>query len=170
MRTPKRITVSLLKMSKFKALSQYKDNIGNGTWFMLHHTAEKAITPEKMRCYADNFRDLCSRMDGCGCGGHCSEMLERLKPEDYFHFVDENGVPDGCLRHSVDCHNEVNRRLGKPEYAYDIVKPIWRSNEPPPPCTRGGHKSDNKVKGVEKSSARTSHKKNSHFKMVILDE
>lgn len=159
-------------MSKFKTLDQYKDNIGNGSWFLLHHMAEKATTPEKMKCYSENFRDLCGRMDGCGCGGHCSEMLERLKPEDYFRFIDNNGIPDGCLRHSVDCHNEVNRRLGKPEYAYEIVKPIWRSNEQQP-CTRGGHKSTDKPNSVEKSifrSSGTKNKKNSHFKMINLHE
>lgn len=162
-------------MTNFKPLSEYKKDIGPGSWFMIHHEAELAVTPEKMKNYADNFRALCGRMDGCGCGGHCSEMLERRRPEDYFHYRDKNGVPDGCLRHSVDCHNDVNQRLGKPIYPYESVRPIWRPDGPPPPCTKGKSKTQESTKTTVRGSTvkpvREKHtKKSGHFRMVILDD
>src|SRR5207237_1067089 len=87
--------------------------------------------------YAHNFRNLCEKMKECGCEDDCKQMLEDLPPEKFFHLLDENGIPDGCLRHSVECHNRVNKRLGKTVYPYEVIKPLYRNNKPPAPCTKG---------------------------------
>lgn len=120
-----------------KSLSDYKNNIGNGTWFFLHTIAEAAQTPALMSAYSHNFRNLCSKMSACGCEDHCNQMLNDLPPENYFHLLDEDGIPDGCLRHSVECHNRVNARLGKTVHPYETVKALYRNKEPPAPCTKG---------------------------------
>ena len=109
-------------MSHSKPLNKYDDNISNGVWFLLHTIAERAQTPELMRSYSVNFHNLCDKMNSCGCEDHCKTMLEQLRPEKYFHFIDNEGIPDGCLRHSVDCHNSVNKRLDKKQHSYESVK------------------------------------------------
>jgi hypothetical protein len=166
-------------MSNSKPLSEYKSNTGNGTWFMLTHMAEKATTRPLMEAYAFFFRELCKRMEGCDCGGHCTEMLERRKPENYFHLKDENGIPDGCLRHVWECHNEVNARLGKPQYPYELVKPLWRSEEPPKPCTRNSTPVETEKDSLRNKSASLTSKKisisrrdnhPSRFQMIVIDE
>ncbi len=116
-----------------KPLSEYKKNIHNGVWFMLHTMGEKAQTLALMQAYAANFRNICDKM-GCSCENHCNEMLKQHRPEDYFGMVDEDGIPEGCLYHSWLCHNEVNERLGKPKYDYEQVKALYRNKEILP-CT-----------------------------------
>lgn len=114
-----------MAIAKAKTISEYRDNIQNGIWFMLHTTAEGATTRPLMEAYAYNFRNVCNRM-GCTCETHCVEMLEQNPPEKYFHIMDENGVPIGCLYHSIDCHNIVNRRLGKPEVRRSDAVAVYR--------------------------------------------
>lgn len=166
-------------MSNAKPLSEYKTNTNNGVWFMLHHMAEKAVTRSQMESYGHFFRELCKRMEGCDCGGHCTEMLERLKPEDYFHLKDENGIPDGCMRHACDCHNEVNKRLGKPQYPYDVIKSMWRPTDIPKPCTRNNSPAEHSKSSEEPKNTqvnkkmvnnRHNNKQPSRFQMIILDE
>lgn len=111
--------------SQGKPLSEYRDNIQNGIWFMLHTMGESATTKSLMEAYAHNFRNICSRM-GCTCENHCVTMLEENPPERYFHIVDEDGVPIGCLYHSIDCHNIVNKRLGKPEILRSEAVALYR--------------------------------------------
>jgi len=123
-------------MSKSKPLNEYNKNTNNGVWYLLHIIAERAQTPELMRSYAINFRNLCQKLNSCGCEDHCTMMLEQLPPENYFHILDEDGIPDGCLRHSVECHNLVNKRLNKSQHSYEAVKKLYRSKEVPKPCTK----------------------------------
>lgn len=108
-----------------RPLSEYKKDISHGVWFFIHTMAEAAKTPELMRAYAAFFRNVCDKM-GCGCENHCLTMLKQNPPEDYFGLKDDNGVPYGCLYHSVLCHNLVNERLGKPQYSYDQIAPLYR--------------------------------------------
>lgn len=112
-------------LTRGKPLEEYRDNIQNGIWFMLHTMAEAAATKPLMEAYAHTFRNVCSRM-GCSCENHCIEMLESNPPEKYFHIVDEDRVPIGCLYHSIDCHNMVNKRLGKPELLRSDVVAVYR--------------------------------------------
>lgn len=123
-----------------KPLSKYKEHITNGIWFKLHTDAEAAITKPLMEAYAYNFRNLCDKM-GCSCENHCQKMLnDEFPPEKYFHIVDDNGIPIGCLYHSIDCHNAVNKRLGKPIYNRSEIVALYRPKEFTP-CTDKGTES-----------------------------
>lgn len=123
-----------------KPLEKYKEHISNGIWFKIHTDAEAAVTMPLMEAYAYNFRNLCDKM-GCSCENHCSQMLNGdFPPEKYFHIVDEEGVPVGCLYHSIDCHNAVNQRLGKPTYQRSQIVPLYRPKEFTP-CTDKGAES-----------------------------
>lgn len=109
-------------------LHDYKKDISHGVWFFLHTMAEAAQTPELMRAYAFYFRNICDKM-GCSCENHCKKMLQDIPPEDYFKMKDSKGVPVGCLYHSVVCHNAVNKRLGKPTYAFEQILPMYRGEK-----------------------------------------
>jgi len=133
-----------------KPLDKYKENISNGVWAKLHMDAEAAVTKPLMEAYAYNFRNLCDKM-GCSCENHCLKMISENPPEKYFHIVDEDGVPIGCLYHSIDCHNEVNERLGKPTYPRSQVVPLYRPKEFTP-CTDKGTESKGSKTQVEKGN------------------
>lgn len=155
-------------MSKSKPLSDYNNNINNGVWYLLHTIAERAQTPELMRSYAINFRNLCLKLSSCGCENHCKEMLEQLPPENYFYILDEDGIPDGCLRHSVQCHNLVNKRLNKPQHSYDSVKQLYRSKEVPKPCLKKLSKEDSSNNQIGQNNDIINRKKN--FYLVSIGE
>jgi hypothetical protein len=130
-------------------LEFYKKDISRGCWFDKHTDAEAAVTIPLMEAFAHNFRNLCNRM-GCSCENHCSKMIEANPPESYFHMVDEDGIPNGCLYVSILYHNLVNERLGKATYSYDDIVPLYRPKEFRP-CTDKGEVSD-KIVEVQKGT------------------
>jgi len=109
--------------------------ITRGVWFSLHTLAEMANTAELKRAYAAFFRKICSSMT-CDCEGHCKEMLLQNPPEAYFDKVDEFGKPNGCLIHSILCHNLVNKRLGKRVYEYAEIAPLYQKKAQAFSCKR----------------------------------
>lgn len=110
-------------------LEHHKVGITRGCWYMLHIMAEAAITRPLMEAYAFNFRNLCHQMTGCSCKGDCIMLLEKLPPEKYFDMVDEFGIPNGCLYHSILIHNNVNAKLGKRTYSYEEAAKIYRKTD-----------------------------------------
>lgn len=101
-----------------KPLSNYSDPeyIGPGVWYLLHIKGAHAISQQEKEDYASTFRLFCREFMCKKCSGHCIEMLNNIPPENYFD------IEDGCLRHSVDAHNTVNARLGKPTYDFNTIR------------------------------------------------
>jgi hypothetical protein len=113
-------------MTPLSGLEHSKEMTSRGCWYMLHISGESAITRQLMEAYAHNFRNLCVQMTGCSCQNHCTQMLEDYPPEKYFDMKDEYGIENGCLYHSILCHNLVNERLGKKTYTYQEASIIYR--------------------------------------------
>lgn len=126
-------TMSAEDKKPARPLSDYKKQISQGIWFFLHTMAEAAREDWQMKAYAYYFRNVCDKM-GCSCENHCKVMLQNHPPERYFHMKDKKGIPNGCLYHSIKCHNLVNERLGKPVYTYDDIAPLYRGNGAETPC------------------------------------
>jgi hypothetical protein len=151
-----------MSKSKLKTLANYKDGISSGVWFLLHTNAERAQTPELMKSYSINFHNLCEKMNSCGCDDHCKTTLELLPPENYFHWIDDDGIPEGCLKHSHEFHNSVNKRLGKDEPKYKDVKLLYRpkKDDPQTPCKKNHEEKLNSHKNARKR----------HFYLVSIDD
>jgi hypothetical protein len=113
-------------MTQLSGLEHSKENTSRGCWYMLHISGESAITSTLMEAYAHNFRNLCVQMTGCSCQNHCTQMLEDYPPEKYFGMKDEYGIENGCLYHSILCHNLVNERLDKKTYTYEEASVLYR--------------------------------------------
>lgn len=77
------------------------DNSGRGTWWTLHMTAakKKHYFPELMRDIRDNF--FCPEV----CKPHIEEYMRK-------HPIPSH--PDRWFDWSIDFHNDVNLRTGKP--------------------------------------------------------
>lgn len=108
---------------KIKTLADYKKDIGPGVWFSIHTLAALADKTGDYKSYEDFFRRICGSM-GCECETHCSEMLTKYPIRNYTKMFRE-GERCGGLYHSYICHNEVDARLGKPQYTFEEVYPLY---------------------------------------------
>jgi hypothetical protein len=101
-------------------LQRYTDVGANiGRWDLIHNIAANADQVgnlETKRVYATIVRVAVERHYCEECRGHGSKWLLENPPENCFNRV------DGCLWHSWKFHNSVNKRLGKPEISYDVVR------------------------------------------------
>lgn len=120
-----------------KSLSDRKQNIHNGCWFMLHFMAMRATTPDRMRAYEFHFKELCRELTGCDCDSHCNRMIEENPPSKYFGILDDKGKPEGCFYHSWMCHNLVNNRLGVELVSYEAAKAAFAVEEIAPCVNKG---------------------------------
>jgi hypothetical protein len=57
---------------------------------------------------------------GCGCAGSANELLEQNPPR--------YDSPEDWFAWTVQYHNLVNVKLGKPTLTLDEARAIWRSN------------------------------------------
>lgn len=150
-------------------IQDFKKNISNGVWFMLHTMGEAAQEQYLMEAYALFFENLCDKM-GCSCENHCVEMLKEHPPKKYFNMVDEedldekgNPRPIGCLYHSWLCHHLVNVRLDKPvRPKWEQVKLMYRGNPQPCKAKTEDMESSSRASSSGRSSSRSSARSSSN--------
>lgn len=96
---------------------------GPGAWVAIHVTAIKSVTPAKREFFCDFIRDLTSSLPCEDCRKHAVKYVKDFPPERYLE------EKDGLFRWSWIFHNAVNRRLGKPEVAYDTAYKIYATDD-----------------------------------------
>lgn len=94
--------------------------VGPGIWYSIHVLAanaktqkEKEFTVKQIRIIQDNFP--CQE-----CKIHFGKYLENHPPEDSI-----KGSPESLFLWTVNFHNAVNFRLGKPQISYEEAKSIY---------------------------------------------
>ena len=97
---------------------------GPGMWFLLHTISLHAQSPERQRCYIWVL-SLLSKYHPCfaTCRKHIQSNLQQNPPEKYLM------IKDGLFIHSIDFHNSVNKRLGKPIMDHKMAYQIYRNLE-----------------------------------------
>ncbi|EGI63891.1 FAD-linked sulfhydryl oxidase ALR [Acromyrmex echinatior] len=98
-----------------------KDELGSKTWAFLHTMA--AYYPdhpnEKQKADMTSFFDTFSKLYPCNI---CAEDLqERLK-----YSPPQTGSQEKLSQWLCRIHNEVNKKLGKPEFDCKLVNQRWR--------------------------------------------
>lgn len=84
---------------------------GREAWHRLH--SEPIGTPEWVADWMANYVPK-----GCGCGGSATTLLEQLPPR--------YDSPEEWFAWTVEFHNLVNRKLGKPEMTLEHALALWR--------------------------------------------
>lgn len=84
---------------------------GRAAWVALH--TERNPTRE---WFEAEWKPLIPQ--GCGCSGSANELLDQNPPR--------FDSPEDFFAWSVEYHNAVNRKLGKPEIGLDEALAIWR--------------------------------------------
>ncbi|KAM0731192.1 FAD-linked sulfhydryl oxidase ALR [Formica fusca] len=98
-----------------------KDELGSKSWALLHSMA--AYYPdkpnEKQKTEMKNFFHIFSKFYPCNiCADDLQEQLKRTPPE--------TGSQEKLSQWLCKIHNEVNKKLGKPEFDCKLVNQRWR--------------------------------------------
>lgn len=100
---------------------------GPGKWDDIHGLAARATTYEKKRECLNFIYFVTSTLKCKTCLGHATEYVKAHPPEEFLDVKDAYGRDRGLFIWTVNFHNAVNRRLGKPEVdeetAYTIHGP-----------------------------------------------
>lgn len=118
-----------------RMLAENKKDIGYGIWYTLHCRAALADVDGSWQEYEKLFTMICNSMSGCDCDDHCKQMLREYPVKNYIKMRNKDGKLIGCLYHSSLCHNKVNARLGKVEFPFDQVEPLYLVKDEIKPCT-----------------------------------
>lgn len=90
------------------------------------------------------------------CRTHFNKMLDE-------HRIEKNlDSRDALTRWLVDRHNDVNRRLGKPQVPYDFVAAKYSNYYATTKCT------SNAIAVAPKQASRTNKKRNKKILMIVL--
>lgn len=101
----------------------YRELYGPGHWDLIHRHSAKADSQEK-KLYIMNMLDMESMSFGCKeCRNDFYELWNRYKKKIDIYWnkcvkLEDRIIPCGMLLLTVDIHNEVNRKLGKPTITY----------------------------------------------------
>jgi uncharacterized protein (DUF2236 family) len=101
-------------MSSIKAMTAVPPDVwGPPFWRAIHYAAlgsPERPTPEDRRAFAAWLSALPTVLPCQACADHFSELLRREPPTD-----ERMSSVDALFRYTVDLHNHVNARLGKPQ-------------------------------------------------------
>ena len=99
---------------------------GIGIWFSIHIMAAAATTAERKKAFYIFIRTLVAALKCPTCRKHAMEYVKENPPEEFPYTTDEEGNDITLFEWSRIFHNVVNKRLGKPEYDFKSVYPIYR--------------------------------------------
>lgn len=91
--------------------------VGPGIWYLLHIEAILADTDSKMDEYTRRVKIICSTFPCISCRYDCCSRLQKNSPNAYkdkYLIVNGKMKRLGMFQWSVDTHNDVNIKLGKP--------------------------------------------------------
>lgn len=83
-------------------------NVLTGIWYTIHSMALFSTSREKMEFYVEYINYLSNNFPCTKCIIHFKNYIKNNNPSKYFN------VKDGLFKWSVEFHNAVNVRLGKP--------------------------------------------------------
>lgn len=86
-----------------------REDLGRGTWFLLHNMAKHIDPTERNQMLFDTFLDILSELYPCSvCREHLRDNLRTVRPQ-------------LNIRSMCHFHNRVNAQLGKIEYDCEYV-------------------------------------------------
>ena len=95
--------------------------VGPGIWFSIHMLAANASIPKEKEAVVKQIRIIQANFPCQECKGHFGKYLISHPPEETIN--DSN--PDSLFLWTVNFHNSVNYRLGKPQITYEEAKSIY---------------------------------------------
>lgn len=98
-----------------KMYRQSKEKWGPGRWQSIHVTAAWADTPDKVKFFNSWIRDQIEHLPCEECRKHAREYIRANPPEE----------AEDPFIWSWRFHNAANRRLGKPEFEYNVAKKLY---------------------------------------------
>lgn len=93
---------------------------GPGIWFSMHTDAAAAKTSEDKKYVCKQIRNKQAKFPCKDCKEHFGFYLQNNPPESTI-----NGSEDALFLWTVNFHNAVNFRLGKPQVSYEDAKSIF---------------------------------------------
>lgn len=95
---------------------------GPGEWNWIHTNALQVCTLNAAYYFASRLRQRCNSLPCQNCRQHAMSYLSSNPPEQWaVQFNDDTAM----FRYTVEMHNYVNRRLGKPIISMDQAHQIW---------------------------------------------
>lgn len=109
---------------------------GPATWTLHHvvsfHYPHEPTEAERQSAY-DFLYGVAHMLPCVHCRTHWTAYLEAHVPSPFASVLDSRSA---FSRFLVDGHNEVNRRLGRPEVPYDVVRDWYINEQPRRGCDR----------------------------------
>jgi hypothetical protein len=94
--------------------------IGPGIWYSIHILCANAKTQKEKEAVIKQIRIIQDNFPCQECKIHFETYLKNHPPEDSI-----KGGPESLFLWSVNFHNSVNFRLGKPQLSYEEAKSIF---------------------------------------------
>lgn len=95
--------------------------LGPGLWYSIHFMALRALDPNEKMGFVAYINALVEDFPCQECVQHLREYLSKHPLINYWH------LELGMFQWSVGLHNDVNRRLGKPEMLYSEALITYKS-------------------------------------------
>jgi hypothetical protein len=95
--------------------------VGPGIWFSIHTLSANAKTPKEKENVIKQIRILQENFPCQECKTHFGKYLLNHPPEETIRDTNE----DSLFLWTVNFHNSVNYRLGKPQISYEEAKSIF---------------------------------------------
>lgn len=115
-------------MSKPIILDSEPSHFGPFEWFRNTCNAARCRTPERIDFFIQLTVPALSSLLCITCSTDAHELMTRRHPTLYRDIKDDRGENIGMWLWMYDLHNDVNKKLGKPEFpledAYRIYNPI----------------------------------------------
>ena len=97
--------------------------VGPGKWDVLHFYGRKAKTSQEKENYRFLVSVVCDSMRCAVCHGDCTAWTKANPVDNYWN------LRDGMFQHSVDFHNYVNKKLGKPTVPLTVALKLYDEPE-----------------------------------------
>lgn len=96
-------------------ISRFSDPtiIGPGIWFEMHTEAVQCINDQRKKAFVVRINNLCDRFRCIKCKVHFKKFIMTHPFEDYWSIFDRKGRDIGFYKWTWECHNNVNKFLGK---------------------------------------------------------
>lgn len=105
---------------------------GPGIWFVIHTMAKWANNEAKKLEFQDFMKKICLELRCDKCSRHCSEYVDKHPLAPFWNLKESNGEEIGLFKWSVQFHNAVNDRIGKPTMDFKTAYDMYYKIEP---CT-----------------------------------
>ena len=89
--------------------------IGPGIWFEMHTEAVQCKNDQRKRAFVTRINNLCDKFRCIKCKLHFKKFINSHPFENYWFVYNNKGEDIGFYKWTWECHNNVNRFLGKPQ-------------------------------------------------------